>query len=121
MQQVDCMDYQFYILFNMAKPLTKEFLVSKGECCGKKCVNCPYTPKYTKGSTQIEQKIKLLDELLDDIESGELILGSSAHKCYMNKEHKMSNQTTWVHDDELKNYLVLRNLGGKVDRAVQKG
>jgi len=104
----------------MAKPLTKEFLLSKGECCGKQCKNCPYTPKYTKGS-KLTDEIKLLDELLDDVESGDLILSSSARKCYMNEEHKMFNQATWVHDDELKKYLVLRNLSGKVDRAVQKG
>lgn len=115
------MDYQFYILFNMAKkPLTKEFLISRGSCCGKGCVNCPYTPRNEKGATKIEI-IKLLDEWLDDIESGELVLGSSARKCYMNKEHQAFNQTTWVHDDELKRYLVLRDLSGKVDRAVQKG
>jgi hypothetical protein len=105
----------------MSKPLTKEFLISKGKCCGKQCQNCPYIPKYTKGSTQIEEEIKLLDELLDDVESGKLTLGFSAHKCYMNKDHKITNHITWIHDDELKKYLVLRSLASKVDRAVQKG
>lgn len=32
------------------KPLTKEFLIQRGYCCGHKCINCPYVPKHTKGS-----------------------------------------------------------------------
>lgn len=103
----------------MAKPLTTEFLISKGKCCGKGCINCPYWPRYEKGSTKVEI-IKLLDEWLDDVEKGELTLGSSARRCYMNKEHQLANNITWVHDDELKNYLVLRSLGGNVDRVIQR-
>lgn len=34
------------------KPLTKEFLIERGYCCGHKCMNCPYVPKHTKGSTK---------------------------------------------------------------------
>ena len=30
--------------------LSKEFLASRGSCCGSKCSNCPYTPKWVKGS-----------------------------------------------------------------------
>ncbi len=30
--------------------LSKEFLASRGSCCGSKCLNCPYTPKWVKGS-----------------------------------------------------------------------
>lgn len=104
----------------MAKPLTTEFLISRGKCCGKGCANCPYWPRNEKGSTKIEI-IKLLDEYLDDVEKGDIVLGTSARRCYMNKEHQLLNNITWVHDSELKNYLILRQLSGKVDRAVQKG
>lgn len=103
----------------MAKPLTTEFLIARGSCCGKSCINCPYWPRYEKGSKKVEI-IKLLDEYLDDVEKGELVLGSTARRCYMNKEHKQKEIITWVHDDALKNYLVLRKLGGNVDRVVQK-
>lgn len=116
---VDYKDYQFYIQCNMAKPLTTEFLISKGQCCGKGCANCPYWPRHEKGSTKVEI-IKLLDEWLDDIEKGELILASSARKCYMNKEHQLANIITWVHDNELKNYLILRGLSGTADRVIQR-
>lgn len=30
--------------------LSKKFLASQKSCCGNKCVNCPYTPKWVKGS-----------------------------------------------------------------------
>jgi hypothetical protein len=38
----------------MTKPLSREFLVSKKVCCGRRCVNCPYVPKWIKGSTKIK-------------------------------------------------------------------
>jgi hypothetical protein len=34
------------------EPLSKEFLLKKGFCCGKRCVNCPYIPKWLRGSTK---------------------------------------------------------------------
>lgn len=37
-------------------PLTKEYLASRGKCCGYKCLNCPYKPKHKEGSTIIESK-----------------------------------------------------------------
>lgn len=39
----------------MNKPLTREFLISRKKCCGRRCVNCPYVPRYVKGSTQIRK------------------------------------------------------------------
>lgn len=58
----------------------------------------------------MNEEIKLLDELLDDYENGLLELGSSARKCYLNKQEKKMNNPTWVHDDELKNFYTLRKL-----------
>lgn len=34
-------------------PLSKEFLINNGVCCGCKCKNCPYTPKWICGSKEI--------------------------------------------------------------------
>ncbi len=34
-------------------PLTREFLIRQGVCCGSGCTNCPYTPKHTKGNTNL--------------------------------------------------------------------
>jgi hypothetical protein len=32
--------------------LSKEFLASQKSCCGSKCLNCPYSPKWVRGSTE---------------------------------------------------------------------
>lgn len=34
-------------------PLDREFLIEQGSCCGCKCMNCPYIPKWEIGSTEI--------------------------------------------------------------------
>lgn len=36
--------------------LTREFLLSRGYCCGLGCANCPYIPKHVKGSAKIESR-----------------------------------------------------------------
>lgn len=28
--------------------LTKEYLLKRKRCCGNKCINCPYIPKWNK-------------------------------------------------------------------------
>lgn len=38
----------------MNKPLSKEFLLKRGKCCGCGCKNCPYIPKWIAGSTKIK-------------------------------------------------------------------
>jgi hypothetical protein len=30
--------------------MTRTDLIRQGSCCGNKCTNCPYTPRYQKGS-----------------------------------------------------------------------
>lgn len=35
------------------KPLDKQTLASNGSCCGLKCKNCPFTPRWVKGSSKI--------------------------------------------------------------------
>jgi hypothetical protein len=34
------------------KPLSREFLASRGVCCGNMCANCCYYPRHTAGTTQ---------------------------------------------------------------------
>lgn len=40
----------------MTKPLTRDILLSRGSCCGRKCINCPYTPRGQKGSKNVKKK-----------------------------------------------------------------
>ena len=37
-------------------PLSREYLISIKKCCGRKCKNCPYIPKWIKGSTKIDAR-----------------------------------------------------------------
>lgn len=34
-----------------AEPLSEQYLLSRRQCCGNVCKNCPYFPRYTTGST----------------------------------------------------------------------
>ena len=36
----------------MNTPMSKEQLLAVGKCCGNKCINCPYIPKWIKGSVK---------------------------------------------------------------------
>lgn len=44
--------FQQYIkeLANKREPLSAEFLLNRGECCGNVCTNCPYEPKHVRGN-----------------------------------------------------------------------
>ena len=37
----------------MATPMSAEKLLKRGYCCGLKCKNCPYFPRYKKGNKKI--------------------------------------------------------------------
>ncbi len=97
----------------MGKPLTREFLLGRGECCGNKCLNCPYIPKHIKGTKMEnkEEEIPTLAQLVDLYEEGKLDTSKRiARKCYMNDLHKYKKIITWVHDDEMKGHSVLRGM-----------
>jgi len=34
---------------------TEDYHLSRGHCCGNKCLNCPYEPRYEKGVTNIKK------------------------------------------------------------------
>lgn len=44
--------FQQYVkeLAHKREPLSAEFLLSRGSCCGNICTNCPYEPKNIKGN-----------------------------------------------------------------------
>ena len=37
--------------------LSKQFLIKQKQCCGKGCLMCPYSPKHTKGSYKIMNRM----------------------------------------------------------------
>ena len=42
----------------MSKPLSVEFLLQRGYCCGSGCKNCPYIPKHVRASKEIVKEFK---------------------------------------------------------------
>ncbi len=37
-------------------PLSREFLLQQGSCCGSKCSNCPYEPSHRRGAIKIKEE-----------------------------------------------------------------
>ena len=55
--------------------LTREILLAVGACCGLKCRECPYSPKWTKGETNIMKstalnQIEIEKEKVQELEDG---------------------------------------------------
>jgi len=57
----------FYIARRISvenKPLSKEFLVQRGKCCGNRCLNCPFDPRWKKNSTKIKAGFTLIEIII---------------------------------------------------------
>lgn len=57
-----------------------------------------------------ENKIPLLQEVLDEYEAGTLDMKQSARKCYMSEMERYLNRVAWIHNDELQKHIILRNM-----------
>ena len=55
--------------------LSRDFLVSRGYCCGHGCLMCPYEPKHIEGNTTMSDKkgtyfeIERLEQRIVDLEN----------------------------------------------------
>lgn len=58
-----------------------------------------------------ENNILLLSEILDQYEAGTLDMTEMARKCYLSEREKHFNKSVWIHNDELKNQVLLRKIG----------
>jgi hypothetical protein len=47
-----------YYKENGYRVLTERFLARRGWCCSNQCRHCPYSPKYVKGNTVLDESIK---------------------------------------------------------------
>lgn len=36
------------------EPLSRDVLLAQKQCCGKKCVNCPYVPRHVRGASVVK-------------------------------------------------------------------
>jgi hypothetical protein len=66
----------------------------------------------------MENNIPTLEELLNDYEAGKIEVGGSARKYYMTEAHKYKNIVSWIHDHELKNQLLLKNIGKRANKDL---
>jgi hypothetical protein len=48
----------FYENENGKIVMTKSYHIKRGSCCGSKCLNCPYEPKYVKGNKIVEKSLR---------------------------------------------------------------
>ncbi|MGH9843368.1 MAG: DUF5522 domain-containing protein [Blastocatellia bacterium] len=55
-------DEDFYFEGNLMV-FTREFHLKRGECCGSGCRHCPYDPRWTKGTTTVEDKEREMTRL----------------------------------------------------------
>jgi len=65
-----------------------------------------------------ENNIMTLAEVLDAYDEGTLDMTQAARKCYLTERDKHYNKVTWVHNDELKNQLLLRSMGKSANRDL---
>ena len=45
-----------YYMDGVRVVFTALYHIKRGECCGNKCLHCPFTPKHQKGNKQIDKE-----------------------------------------------------------------
>jgi hypothetical protein len=45
-----------YYMDGVRVVFTALYHIERGECCGNKCLHCPFTPKYQKYNKQIDEE-----------------------------------------------------------------
>lgn len=58
-----------------------------------------------------ENKIPLLQEIIDEFENGTLDMTVYARKCYMSELERHHNRISWIHNNELRGHSLLRKMG----------
>jgi hypothetical protein len=65
-----------------------------------------------------ENKIPLLEEVLDQFDNGDLVPENEARKVYLTQQHQAKGVITWVHDHELRGHSLLRKMGKSANRDL---
>lgn len=68
----------------------------------------------------MENKIPLLSEILDDFDRGTLDMKDAARKCYLSERERAVGRTTWIHNDELASQSLLRKMAGHNTKDLLK-
>jgi len=67
-----------------------------------------------------ENNIPLLIEVLQQYADNTLDVSQRARKCYLSESERAVGRVTWIHNDELKNHVVLRQLSKSNSRDLLK-
>lgn len=67
-----------------------------------------------------ENKIPLLQEVLEQYQDGTLDMTQKARKCYLSEMERHLGRVSWIHNDELNNHLVLRQMSKQNTRDFVK-
>ena len=67
-----------------------------------------------------ENKIPLLQEVLNEYQMGTLDMSQAARKCYLSEKERAVGRVSWVHNDELKAHTILRKIAGDNMRDLLK-
>ena len=65
--------------------LSRDFLLSRGECCGLGCKNCPYTKPRKKGNKNVES---VCNDFCGQIKVDQLERGAEVSKDQLEKADK---------------------------------
>ncbi len=55
-KKINLLPSDFYYNDKGLVVLSESFHINRGHCCGNRCTNCPYQPKYQKGNTYLVKK-----------------------------------------------------------------
>jgi hypothetical protein len=67
-----------------------------------------------------ENKIPLLQEVLEQYQNGTLDMTQKARKCYLSEMERHINRVSWIHNDELNNHILLRGMSKQNGRDFIK-
>lgn len=67
-----------------------------------------------------ENNIPLLQEVLEQYQAGTLDMTQRARKCYLSEVEKYLGRVSWIHNDELKNHTLLRQMSKQNTRDFIK-
>jgi hypothetical protein len=67
-----------------------------------------------------ENNIPLLQEVLEQYQEGTLDMTQKARKCYLSEMEKHLGRVSWIHNDELKTHVTLRQMSKQHARDFMK-
>ena len=68
----------------------------------------------------MENNIPLLQQVLEQYQDGILDMSQKARKCYLSEKERAMGRVSWIHNDELLNHVMLRQMSKQNSRDFLK-